>query len=128
MDMSRTTASVTSETFADRLRIRMEHAGTLLCVGLDPEPGRFSPAALRATQPEGAQAADSSEERLVAYNAAIIEATAPFACAFKPNSAFYEAHGDVGLRALRRSITLIHERHPDVPVLLDAKRGDIGST
>lgn len=117
--------SGTSETFMSRLRARMDSARTLLCVGLDPEPGRFSAAALSAL-PDGASA--EIEEMLVAYNAAIVEATAGYVCAFKPNSAFYEAHGEAGLRALRRTIALIHERHPDVPVLLDVKRGDIGST
>ncbi|MDE3230771.1 MAG: orotidine-5'-phosphate decarboxylase, partial [Chloroflexota bacterium] len=48
--------------------------------------------------------------------------------AYKPNSAFYEQYGPAGLRALQRLIAYIHARYPEIPVILDAKRGDIGST
>jgi orotidine-5'-phosphate decarboxylase len=101
----------------DRLRRRWA-AGTLLCVGLDPEPERL-PAPL-AHRP--------SAEALLAFNTALVDATADLVCAYKPNSAFYEAHGPDGLQALQRTITYIHERAPDVPVLLDAKRGDMANT
>jgi orotidine-5'-phosphate decarboxylase len=103
--------------FAARLRARWE-AGTLLCVGLDPELGRL-PDAVRGA---------SVEEALVTFNAAVVEATADLVCAYKPNAAFYEAHGPDGVRALIRTIALIHERAPAVPVLLDAKRGDLANT
>src|SRR5262249_42187012 len=69
-----------------------------------------------------------NEEALVAFTTAIVDATADLACAFKPNSAFYEVYGPAGIRALMRIINHIHQRHLGVPVLLDAKRGDIGST
>lgn len=103
--------------FMRQLRARWQ-AGTLLCVGLDPELERL-PAAVRRP---------SVEETLVAFNAAIIAATADLVCAFKPNAAFYEAHGPDGVRALARTVALIHERAPGVPVLLDAKRGDMANT
>jgi orotidine-5'-phosphate decarboxylase len=106
-----------------KLRARWHGERTLLCVGLDPELERL-PAALRPTSPDDA----AVESALFAYIAAIVDATADFACAYKPNAAFYEAHGPAGLRALIRIVAHIHERHPAVPVLLDAKRGDIGST
>lgn len=67
-------------------------------------------------------------ETLVAFNRAIVEATKDFACAFKVNPAFYEAHGDEGWAALRETIVYIHENAPDLPVILDGKRADIGNS
>lgn len=57
-----------------------------------------------------------------------MEATHDFVCAYKPNAAFYEAHGAEGIAALWRTIADIHFIAPDVPVILDAKRADIGNT
>jgi orotidine-5'-phosphate decarboxylase len=94
-------------------------AGRNLCVGLDPDPARL-PATLAPTAP--------LEERVVAFNVAIIDRTAEIACAFKPNAAFYEAMGPAGARALAATIRAVKDRAPDVPVILDAKRADIGST
>jgi orotidine-5'-phosphate decarboxylase len=105
--------------FLEKLRLRWHQAQTLLCVGLDPELERLPP-----TEREGR----NSEDALVAFTVAIVDATADLACAFKPNVAFYEAHGPQGLQALIRTITYIHEHYPEVPVLLDAKRGDVGNT
>ncbi len=122
--------------FMQRLRARWEQGRTLLCVGLDTELARL-PEALRVGQPGGpgrvAEHDDGHddgyvEEALVTFNRAIVDATADLVCAYKPNSAFYEAHGPAGYRALIRTIAYIHQRYPDVPVILDAKRGDIGST
>lgn len=81
---------------------------SLLCVGLDPDPERL----------EG--------EEVFVFNRRIVDATADLVCCYKPNSAFYEALGNRGLEALRQTIDYIHAR--DLPVILDAKRGDIGST
>lgn len=86
---------------------------SLLCIGLDPDPQRI-PAPLRA-----------SADPTYAFCMAIAEATAEAACAFKPNIAFFEALGPGGLATLRR---LIADLPRDIPVILDAKRGDIGST
>jgi orotidine-5'-phosphate decarboxylase len=114
-------ASVTSAKphagFIARLRARWD-AGTLLCIGLDPEAERL---------PESVCGADVPE-RFVAFNRAIVESTADLVCAYKPNAAFYEAHGPAGVEALVRTIALIHEIAPAVPVLLDAKRGDMANT
>jgi orotidine-5'-phosphate decarboxylase len=110
-------AAPTPASFIARLRARWE-ADTLVCVGLDPELERVPAVARR----------DTIEETLVAFNAAIVAATADLVCAYKPNSAFYEAHGPEGLAALRRTIGLIHEQAPGVPVVLDAKRGDMANT
>src|SRR5262245_22758285 len=105
--------------FMEKLRSRWRDGRTLLCVGLDPELERL---------PAAARERCETEEALVAFNTAIVDATADLVCAFKPNAAFYEAHGPSGLRALIRTIAHIHERYPLVPVLLDAKRGDVGNT
>ncbi len=92
--------------------------GKFLCVGLDSEFDKL-PAHLRGL---------GVREAIVAFNAAIIEATRDVACAYKPNSAFYEAYGEEGYAALRATIDLLHSEAPDVPIILDAKRADIGNT
>jgi orotidine-5'-phosphate decarboxylase len=115
--------SAHSASFMQKLRARWYEGRTLLCVGLDPELERL-PAALRPVTQDDA----AVETAIFAFATAIVDATADLACAFKPNAAFYEAHGPAGLRALIRLVAYIHERHPTMPVLLDAKRGDIGST
>ncbi|MEJ2733936.1 MAG: orotidine-5'-phosphate decarboxylase [Anaerolineae bacterium] len=83
---------------------------SLLCVGLDPRPERLEPG-----------------DDLFSFNRRIVDATQDLVCAYKPNFAFYEAAGPTGLEALRRTVTYVHEM-AHLPVLLDAKRGDIGST
>ncbi len=92
--------------------------GKFLCVGLDSDLAKI---------PESVRKEDT-RQTLVAFNRAIIDATKDLVCAFKLNSAFYEAHGDEGLAALRETIGYISEIMPEVPVILDAKRGDIGNT
>lgn len=91
------------------LERRYSEVDSLLCVGLDPR----------------IESGPNVTEQLFAHNARIIDATREFSLAYKPNIAFYEAHGQAGLDALRRTLAHIG---PDVPVILDAKRGDIGST
>ena len=83
---------------------------SLLCVGLDPDPDRMP-------------VADVAE-----FNWAIVDSTADLVCAYKPNLAFYEAMGIEGLRALERTIANIKERAPDVLLIGDAKRGDVGAS
>ena len=100
--------------FMQALRRRWQQADTLVCVGLDPEPARFP----------DRFAADA--DAVFAFNRDIVDATAEFACAFKPQIAHFAALGAED--ALTRLIAHIHARHPDVPVILDSKRGDIGST
>lgn len=96
--------------FFQRLQARALAANTLLCVGLDPHT-EFLPAPT-------AEAAQDFCVRL-------IERTAEFACAFKPNGAFFEAFGAAGIEALRTVIDAVPD---DIPVILDVKRGDIAST
>jgi orotidine-5'-phosphate decarboxylase len=100
--------------FTDRLAKAWQKNNSLLCVGLDPDPAKF-PAHLRG-QPDA----------IFSFCAEIVDATADFACAFKPQIAYFAAHrAEDELEAL---IDHIHDRHPAIPVILDAKRGDIGST
>lgn len=87
---------------------------SLLCVGLDPDPAKY-PAALRGRN-------DAAFE----FCRAIVDATAGLVCAFKPQIAYFAAQrAEDQLEALIRHI---HDKHPGIPVILDAKRGDIGST
>ena len=103
--------------FRARLAETIAHRDSILCIGLDYDP-QLAPASVRAGASDEAAAA-------VAFNRAIIDATADLVCAYKPNLAFYEALGPSGLMALSETV-----RHvPDgVLVIADAKRGDIGNT
>jgi orotidine-5'-phosphate decarboxylase len=100
--------------FMQSLRDRWNAADSLVCVGLDPEPAKFP--ARFANDPDA----------VFNFCRAIIDATAPYACCFKPQIAHFAALGAEG--ALQRLIAHIHAAHPGIPVILDAKRGDIGST
>lgn len=115
--MNTTPGSTTTEpmrSFMDRLRDRWHDADTLVCVGLDPEPAKFP--ARFAGQPNA----------IFEFCRDIVDATAPYACAFKPQIAHFAAAE--AEEALRMLILHIRLRHPQVPVILDSKRGDIGST
>ncbi len=92
--------------------------GAFLCVGLDPVLKQI---------PESVEMRGAGET-ILAFNKAIIDATYDIAGSYKPNSAFYEAYGDDGLRALKETVRYIHEKAPETPVILDAKRADIGNT
>lgn len=101
-------------TFIHALRSAWQRNHSLVCVGLDPEPAKF-PAHLKGRP-----------DAVFEFCAAIVDATADLVCTYKPQIAHFAA-----LRAeeaLERLIAHIHDRHPGVPVILDAKRGDIGST
>ena len=100
-------------TFGDRLASAVERHDSLVCVGLDPVPERL-PAGI-----------SRDADGIVEFNRALIEATADLACCFKPNFAFYGALGGRGVDALQQTIDAVPD---DVPVLLDCKAGDIGST
>ncbi|UGB37483.1 orotidine-5'-phosphate decarboxylase [Frateuria soli] len=100
--------------FMQSLHQAWQHNDSLVCVGLDPEPARFPPH-LRDTP-----------NAVYTFCRAIVDATADLVCAYKPQIAHFAA-----LRAedaLERLIAHIHDAHPGIPVILDAKRGDIGST
>ena len=101
--------------FIEQLRARWHASNSLLCVGLDPDLAKFPDAFV------------DDDDALFAFCRDIADATAEFACAFKPQIAYFAAHNH-GEAALQRLIAHINATHPDVPVILDAKRGDIGST
>jgi orotidine-5'-phosphate decarboxylase len=100
--------------FTSSLASAWQTNNSLLCVGLDPDPAKF-PAHLRGRS-----------DAIFEFCSAIVDATADLACAFKPQIAYFAANrAEDQLEAL---IARIHERHPGIPVILDAKRGDIGNT
>ncbi len=98
--------------------------GRFVCVGLDSELEKI-PSAAQQRNSDGTLVI---KETIVAFNRAIIEATSDLVCAYKPNTAFYEAHGLAGIAALEETMQLLHTIAPNVPIILDAKRGDIGNT
>lgn len=99
--------------FEERFLAASRANDSLLCVGLDVDPARVPPHLL------------AREDWIVDFNAGIVEATADLVCAYKPNLAFYEALGQEGWRALKATVELIPKH---IPVLGDAKRGDIAHT
>jgi orotidine-5'-phosphate decarboxylase len=90
-----------------------------VCVGLDSDYEQL---------PDAIKTGRSVEDALFHFNREIIDATHDLVCAYKPNAAFYEAQGEAGLRALMNTVNYIREAYPRIPVILDAKRADIGST
>jgi len=94
--------------FIDKLAGAVKKNKSLLCIGLDPDP-RLMPEGLGISE----------------FNRAIIDATSDLVCAYKPNFAFYEAQGIAGMEALKETASHVPN---DIPVIGDAKRGDIGNT
>lgn len=101
---------------SDKYKARVEAAGSLLCVGLDSDIGKLPAAYRKHDAPQ------------LAFNRHIIDATAEFAAAFKFNMAFYEANGAAGWRQLAQSVAYLRQCHPDILIISDAKRADIGNT
>jgi orotidine-5'-phosphate decarboxylase len=98
----------------DMLRRRWSESGSLVCVGLDPMPELF---------PDGF---GSTPDDVFQFCREIVDATAGYACAFKPQIAHFAALEAED--ALKRLVEHVHVQHPGIPVILDSKRGDIGST
>lgn len=91
--------------------------GSFLCVGLDPDIKKL-PASISG----------SDSERVASFCKAIIDATAPYCVAYKPNLAFFESLGASGIAALEEVVAHIRTNYPDQFIIADAKRGDIGNT
>ena len=89
---------------------------SFLCVGLDTDLKKVPEFLL------------SKEDPIFEFNKSIIDATAPFCIAYKPNLAFYECFGTEGWIAFEKTIKYIKENYPDIFIIADAKRGDIGNT
>jgi orotidine-5'-phosphate decarboxylase len=100
--------------FLEQLQSAWARNDSLVCVGLDPELERF-PAQL-----------SGNASPIFQFNRAIIDATADLVCAYKPQFAHYAAYEAED--QLERTIEYIHQHHPGIPVILDAKRGDVGNT
>ena len=108
-------ATLSNQSFIEKLTNAIEHNNSLLCIGFDPSPQKFPnhfPAVI-------------DQVTLLNWGKGIIEQTADLVCCYKPNIAFYEQYGAAGQEALRQTVAAIPD---DIPVLLDVKRGDIGST
>lgn len=100
----------------DELYSNIMRKESFLCVGLDTDIKKIPLHLLDAEDP------------VFEFNKAIIDATAPFTIAYKPNIAFYEANGLEGMKSLYRTIDYIRTNYPDQFIIADAKRGDIGNT
>ncbi len=109
---------ITRPAFREMLERRWRQ-GYFVCVGLDPEYDRL---------PVSVKEIGSYSEACFTFLRDIVDATADLACAYKPNSAFYEAMGEEGVQALSKIVRYIKDTYPAVPVILDAKRADIGNT
>ena len=95
---------------------------SFLCVGLDTDLKKVPQFLVERA------ANDDGFDAIFEFNKAIIDATAPYCIAYKPNLAFYEAHGVKGWIAFERTVKYIREQYPDQFIIADAKRGDIGNT
>jgi orotidine-5'-phosphate decarboxylase len=100
--------------FHDQLDRSWKASSSLLCIGLDPDPARFP------------QALDTGHDSVYRFCKEIVDATADLVCAFKPQIAYFASQREEA--ALERLCTYVLETYPDVTLILDAKRGDIGST
>lgn len=109
---------MTKNSFLEKLKKRWQK-GNFVCVGLDSQYNKI---------PEIVRRELGVEEAMFRFNQEIIDATQDLVCAYKPNIAFYEAQGKEGLSALGKTVDYIHSKYPGIPVILDAKRADIGNT
>lgn len=100
----------------EKLRARIAAVDSFLCVGLDSALGRIGDPVRSEPRPQAA------------LNRAVIAATHPYAAAYKPNLAFYEARGAAGWDELGETMSLLRDEHPDIFTIADAKRADIDST
>jgi len=102
---------------------------SFLCVGLDTDPKKIPACiyeACKAELEDGEEYDDSLA--IMAFNQAIIDATAPYCVAYKPNLAFYESLGSMGVAAYEETVAYLRENYPSHFIIADAKRGDIGNT
>lgn len=102
--------------FKQKLDNIVRKNNSLLCVGLDSGIEKVPKHIRKGEHPQST------------FNKAIIDSTADLVCAYKPNTAFYEARGNRGIEALKITCDYIKEKYPQIPIILDAKRADIGST
>lgn len=96
--------------FKTKLNKIIQKNNSLVCVGLDPEKEKIK------------------EGSFFEFNKSVIDQTADLVCAYKPNIAFYEAEGIVGLEELKKTIDYLKSNYPEIPIVLDAKRADVPNT
>ena len=101
-------------TFQEKLDNIVKQNKSLVCVGLDSDVTRLRQ--------------DFGEAKQFSFNKSIIEATADLVCSYKLNTAFYEAIGHEGINALKDTCDYLVEKYPEIPIIIDAKRADIGNT
>jgi orotidine-5'-phosphate decarboxylase len=97
-------------TFQEKLDAIVKKNKSLVCVGLDSDAGKI---------PQGSQ---------YLFNKKIIEATCDLVCSYKLNTAFYESIGHEGIKALKNTCDYLKDKYPEIPIIIDAKRADIGNT
>ena len=105
--------------------------GSFLCVGLDPDMDKIPQFLKDAVVRQTGKMSDHEQlvaTQLLVFNRAIIDATAPYCVAYKPNLAFYEAYGLGGITAYKLTVRYLREFYPSHFIIADAKRGDIGNT
>lgn len=103
-------------TFYKKLSVIMKRHNSLLCIGLDSDSAKL-PVSIK-----------KQKYSQFLFNKAIIDATHGLVCAYKPNSAFYEARGERGIHELKMTCDYLRKKFPDIVIILDAKRADIGNT
>lgn len=100
-------------TFKQKLENIIKKNNSLLCIGLDTDLEKIPKHLLKEKDP------------IFTFNKIIIDSTFDLVCSYKPNIAFYEAYGEKGHKALKKTIEYLQTNHPDIPIILDAKRADI---
>ncbi|MBR4437996.1 MAG: orotidine-5'-phosphate decarboxylase, partial [Bacteroidales bacterium] len=108
----------------DQLYSEIQKKGSFLCVGLDTDIEKIPSCIKEEVKKQGL----SESAALFLFNKRIIDATAPYAVAFKLNTAFYEALGAEGFSQMEESVKYIRANYPNIFIIVDAKRGDIGNT
>ncbi|MCX7986236.1 MAG: orotidine-5'-phosphate decarboxylase [Bacteroidales bacterium] len=100
----------------EQLFLQIKRKSSFLCVGLDTDLAKLPTFILNNTDP------------IFEFNKQIVDSTAPYAIAYKPNLAFYEAYGSKGWQSLEKTVQYIRKNYPEIFLIADAKRGDIGNT
>ena len=102
---------------------------SFLCVGLDTDIKKIPQCIIDDCKAELGEDDEYDDSlAIMAFNQAIIDATAPYCVAYKPNLAFYESLGSMGMVAYEETIAYLHDNYPNHFIIADAKRGDIGNT
>ena len=111
---------------ADQLQHAIDHHRSIACVGLDPRPALLPPAIIDEAFAVHGDTAEGVAAAFLAFNCGLIDVITGHCAAVKPQAACYEAYGAAGFRCLAETVAYAHSK--GIPVIIDAKRGDIGST